>query len=176
MRQVTHALLTRPPLSFKISIRRLLSKNSVRLACVRHAASVHPEPGSNSHVKSLTPASLNVSGITVFGLKIRIFTFLNFLKSFRLRSIHYCSLKNFQGCIVVYLSKNICCCLSDSFVIISQLFCFVNNFFKIFFFFCFLFLRGWSFIVSQPPISCQQKIAILRKKRNLNCLRFFLYW
>ena len=24
---------------------------SVRLACVRHAASVHPEPGSNSHVK-----------------------------------------------------------------------------------------------------------------------------
>ena len=48
MRQVTHALLTRPPLSFKISIRRLPSKNSVRLACVRHAASVHPEPGSNS--------------------------------------------------------------------------------------------------------------------------------
>jgi hypothetical protein len=25
----------------------------VRLACVKHAASVHPEPGSNSHVKSL---------------------------------------------------------------------------------------------------------------------------
>ena len=26
--------------------------NSVRLACVKHAASVHPEPGSNSHVYS----------------------------------------------------------------------------------------------------------------------------
>ena len=26
-------------------------KRFVRLACVRHAASVHPEPGSNSHVK-----------------------------------------------------------------------------------------------------------------------------
>ena len=25
--------------------------NSVRLACVKHAASVHPEPGSNSHKK-----------------------------------------------------------------------------------------------------------------------------
>ena len=25
--------------------------NSVRLACVRHAASVHPEPGSNSQLK-----------------------------------------------------------------------------------------------------------------------------
>jgi hypothetical protein len=26
----------------------------VRLACVRHAASVHPEPGSNSHFNSLS--------------------------------------------------------------------------------------------------------------------------
>src|SRR3989338_8578443 len=35
-------VLPRPPL---ISILRLIS---VRLACLRHAASVHPEPGSNS--------------------------------------------------------------------------------------------------------------------------------
>ena len=28
---------------------------TVRLACVRHAASVHPEPGSNSHVKNEHP-------------------------------------------------------------------------------------------------------------------------
>ena len=48
--QITHALLTRPPLRTSESIRRLLPKSSVRLACVRHAASVHPEPGSNSHV------------------------------------------------------------------------------------------------------------------------------
>ena len=41
-RQVAHALLTRSPLS---SPRR---NCSVRLACVRHAASVRPEPGSNS--------------------------------------------------------------------------------------------------------------------------------
>ena len=33
--------------------RRFGSKCFVRLACVRHAASVHPEPGSNSHVKKL---------------------------------------------------------------------------------------------------------------------------
>ena len=43
--QVTHALLTRPPLSFKES---KLPFGFVRLACVKHAASVHPEPGSNS--------------------------------------------------------------------------------------------------------------------------------
>ena len=47
-RQVTHALLTRPPLNCSSVIRRILPNSSVRLACVRHAASVRPEPGSNS--------------------------------------------------------------------------------------------------------------------------------
>lgn len=43
-RQVAHVLLTRPPLtSEKQAFRRF-----VRLACIRHAASVRPEPGSNS--------------------------------------------------------------------------------------------------------------------------------
>ena len=46
--QVAHALLTRSPLS-SVSIGRILYPQIlVRLACVRHAASVHPEPGSNS--------------------------------------------------------------------------------------------------------------------------------
>src|SRR5690349_5254366 len=44
-RQVTHVLLTRLPLSCP------LRSNRVRLACVRHAASVDSEPGSNSHVR-----------------------------------------------------------------------------------------------------------------------------
>ena len=47
-RQVAHVLLTRPPLSFISSIRKLPLWNFVRLACVRRAASVRPEPGSNS--------------------------------------------------------------------------------------------------------------------------------
>ena len=49
-RQVTHALLTRPPL--------IRSEQApiffVRLECVKHAASVHPEPGSNSRIKYFT--------------------------------------------------------------------------------------------------------------------------
>ena len=50
MRQVTHALLTRPPLSHKkLHSEKIRFKCFVRLACVKHAASVHPEPGSNSH-------------------------------------------------------------------------------------------------------------------------------
>ena len=47
-RQVAHVLLTRPPLSSTSLGRSLDPKSSVRLACVRHAASVRPEPGSNS--------------------------------------------------------------------------------------------------------------------------------
>jgi hypothetical protein len=38
LRQVSYVFLTRAP----------LCRSTVRLACVRHAASVHPEPGSNS--------------------------------------------------------------------------------------------------------------------------------
>ena len=38
--QIAHALLTRPPLGILLC--------PVRLECVMHAASVHPEPGSNS--------------------------------------------------------------------------------------------------------------------------------
>ena len=44
--QITHVLLTRSPLEHP---RRGLS---VRLACVKHAASVRPEPGSNSPNKT----------------------------------------------------------------------------------------------------------------------------
>ena len=44
-------LLTRSPLSYP------LRGNRVRLACVRHAASVDSEPGSNSHVKGFVLTS-----------------------------------------------------------------------------------------------------------------------
>ena len=51
VRQVTHALLTRPPLKcHKIWPKSHQRDISVRLACVKHAASVHPEPGSNSRI------------------------------------------------------------------------------------------------------------------------------
>ena len=45
--QVAHVLLTRSPLVYP---RRGLT---VRLACVKHAASVRPEPGSNSPLKNI---------------------------------------------------------------------------------------------------------------------------
>ena len=48
--QIVHALLTRPPLEYRIQ--RTFIDILVRLACVKHAASVRPEPGSNSDVQS----------------------------------------------------------------------------------------------------------------------------
>jgi hypothetical protein len=42
--QVNYVLLTRLPLAYS----SLRTSTPVRLACIRHAASVHPEPGSNS--------------------------------------------------------------------------------------------------------------------------------
>ena len=52
--QIVHALLTRPPLESYLPSRRTSNKIPVRLACVKHAASVRPEPGSNSDVQSLS--------------------------------------------------------------------------------------------------------------------------
>ena len=72
MRQVTHALLTRPPLTKNHQVSSL----SVRLACVRHAASVHPEPGSNSHVKKF--ARQNFLAFHLYLLQIALLqTFLD---------------------------------------------------------------------------------------------------
>lgn len=53
--QITHVLLTRSPLVYS---RRSLT---ARLACVKHAASVRPEPGSNSPLKT-TPTRPTKAG------------------------------------------------------------------------------------------------------------------
>ena len=54
VRLVTHALLTRPPLRYRFASFLYIS---VRLACVKHAASVRPEPGSNSPLISKSCSS-----------------------------------------------------------------------------------------------------------------------
>ena len=62
--QVTNALLTRSPLGDPCTSTRVL----VRLACIRHAASVHPEPGSNSPQKNFTSEDVLV---TTYGVDRR---------------------------------------------------------------------------------------------------------
>ena len=101
MGQVTHALLTRPPLSHNIFIPGgNLIKCFVRLACVKHAASVHPEPGSNSHVKWFVRSKEKLG----FSFYPRPFG----LYCFKVRNLRCCSwiiLKIFQGYFTVQLSR-----------------------------------------------------------------------
>ena len=75
LRQVTHALLTRSPLSFLSFLRRFIPVRSVRLACVRRAASVRPEPGSNS---LLNPLFQRVSSLNS-SLKLQTLCVLHYL-------------------------------------------------------------------------------------------------
>src|SRR5699024_8412985 len=91
MRQVTHALLTRPPLSHKNRhSEEIQFKRFARLACVRHAASVHPEPGSNSRKKF----SLGPGKTTRFSYPV---TYCFWVGISRCLSLNYSSQKNLQG-------------------------------------------------------------------------------
>ena len=154
MRQVTHALLTRPPLSHKIFISEENQIECfVRLACVKHAASVHPEPGSNSHVKKFCPARIKsgfqsetMSWFTVLRLLLYRSVLELFSKSFK---VFHCSVINvrccyFQQLVYFIISSSRCQQLfyfsllsffrgnSD---ILSCLSLFVNNFLNLFIWF-----------------------------------------
>ena len=86
--RVTHPSATK----FRITRFHL---NSVRLACVRHAASVHPEPGSNSHVKSLILCFLKINVNFVCFFKSLRVVFIRFLNNSDSECFHsICSLLN----------------------------------------------------------------------------------
>ena len=69
--QVAHVLRTLPP----VAVRALLLHAAPRLACVKPAASVHPEPGSNS---SLYISILQVQSGTYNSLKKLTLSFFVF--------------------------------------------------------------------------------------------------
>ena len=119
VRQVTHALLTRPPLShINLHTEIFRSICFVRLACVKHAASVHPEPGSNSHKKFLLLYKLLISSQHKLANSIRsppcfqddvLFFKVTFPSAYFKAYFHVRSFlkffKNFQGCFTVQLSR-----------------------------------------------------------------------
>ena len=133
MRQVTHALLTRPPLSHKrLQTEVICLKCFVRLACVKHAASVHPEPGSNSHVKKFSCPVINwLNQISIWFTVLRLFLYRNVRvllfttpwNSLNLSRLFHCSVIKVLCFVVV---------LGDSLFIISYQVCFVKNFFHFF--------------------------------------------
>ena len=74
--------------------RRLPLQRFARLACVKHAASVHPEPGSNSQIKVCPVQNQPLADSSLVYCLGRIF-YARLLKS----------LSNFQGCLAVQLSR-----------------------------------------------------------------------
>ena len=118
--RVTHPSAAQSPFCPKTS------RRFARLACVRHAASVHPEPGSNSQIKVFVQDQNQA--------------WLNFYPVYLLLG---CSLRTIlfrivQGYVTVQLSK--CCLLfcdsvllsCDSFYTLPHLFVSVKRFFQLF--------------------------------------------
>ena len=101
-RQIAHVLLTRPPLSYL----KQAPNNSVRLACVKRAASVRPEPGSNSLFKLYPNTLLKSNMISV--LHCRVFcifqSLLDLLTSRFLKAIY----KGFVFLVIVQFSRCRC--------------------------------------------------------------------
>ena len=122
---VRHSVTTSSP-------RRDPSWCFVRLACVRHAASVHPEPGSNSQIKRCRSRSRTTGSFPV----LLLFLVELFVRSMDPSRRHH-SLPdpkeiydlNVQGCFVIQLSS-FCVALSrESFLILSHSKLFVKMFF-----------------------------------------------
>ena len=138
VRQVTHALLTRPPLSHKqLQSEEICCKCFVRLACVKHAASVHPEPGSNSHKKCLSASFEQTSFNSLVSVKTYCFKGRHSVIAYFLSVRKLKISKNFQGCFTIQLSSfsdllsGLCCSLSRASAryILSHCEELVNNFF-----------------------------------------------
>ena len=141
--QVTHALLTRPPLSLKhLPPEGFCRRSFVRLACVRHAASVHPEPGSNSQIKCLR-CQIKVQNHWFFSCHYCLFRFWTFVLFHGLSCRHHSQENpneiwiNVQGCFVIQLSR-FCVFFRKRLIILSHSHVFVKNFFQE----LFLFLRS----------------------------------
>ena len=155
--QVTHALLTRPPLSNMVRHpERIRSVLFVRLACVRHAASVHPEPGSTSHIMVfflnriyLLQVSLRWHNFASLSDSLRIMILLESCEVCQFESydsywlspeISFIILMNFQGCLVIQFPRFCVCCPLVCFVlplaatkfIIPNVSLLVNTFFYFF--------------------------------------------
>ena len=89
--QIAHALLTRPPLEHSLPFRRTSNYVPARLACVKHAASVRPEPGSNSDVQSFSSSAAPGLGLAKA---------LNLLQQIR----RLLSQKSDCSCILIYFA------------------------------------------------------------------------
>ena len=96
---MTYALLTRMP---------VLDKSNPRLACVRHAASVRPEPGSNSPLYYLTNLLIFYisSSLLYFTLGIKAVIFHELIHGFLQPVQELTEYTYFICCTLFYLDSN----------------------------------------------------------------------
>ena len=114
----------------KQSLRRDQVECFVRLACVKHAASVHPEPGSNSHVKKFSCPVINwLNQTCIWFTVLRLFLYRNVRVLWFTTPWNSLNLSRLFHCSVINV---LCVVLSDSLFIISYQVCFVKNFFSFF--------------------------------------------
>ena len=155
-------------------VRRSSPKRIARLACVRHAASVHPEPGSNSQIKC-SRCQIKVQNHWFFSCHYCLFRFWTFVLFHGLSCRHHSQENpneiwiNVQGCFVIQLSRFLAFSY-ESFYILSHHFILVKNFFKKLFSssfedFCFswcelLYVITW-FSICQEVFSFSFKILVI---------------
>ena len=146
--QVAHVLRTLPPVAAKV----LLPRAAPRLACVKPAASVHPEPGSNS------------------SLYISLFSQLepDTLNSKRINALDYLFVSRYLLVLIFQYYQWTCPCLSEREC--KGMWIFYSN--QIFFsFFCFFmtFIRICQEIcILQPPKGAVQRFPTLHQGRQLS--------
>ncbi|WP_422851307.1 hypothetical protein, partial [Enterococcus cecorum] len=64
-------------------------RKCVRLACIRHAASVRPEPGSNSHKKVLISQKMTLSSkLILLAIACMYFSLTQKLKTLHIGCLH----------------------------------------------------------------------------------------
>ena len=145
-RQIAHALLTRPPLI------RDRSPITVRLECVKHAASVHPEPGSNSLKNCILPSFADELKSFFQSFNSKLLTLVLCVQSLINENLIRLILLlfNFQGPLFLRSSVERSCS-------ISYIFPFVNTFFKSFLKFFHIFSISFSNIRNIPYMVSNQK-------------------
>ena len=140
--QIPYVLLTRSPLTSN----EQAHLPSVRLACIRHAASVHPEPGSNSPFDlALTLSSVFFLFLESFSIRVWIDVFLFSFQRPTSRTPFRCSL-----------------IISNSFPLCQSLFFIFFTFYVLFFYLHHLLYFMYHFI------------CILHASLSLNCFNHLL--
>ena len=162
-------------------VRHSSPKWSVRLACIRHAASVHPEPGSNSPLSYFFQTTLVCLALFYFFNLIDV-VFYSFLFSFQCpltwlsrRVPIYITIPS-PFCKAFFLSFFIFFYLFLSFSLFPSFYAFISTFFPLIFFdYFFLFLVYILHFISKKRIFFVSS-NIIYIQNNTYFIHFYNIW